>query len=176
MTVRPFSLNKQFKELLQHVEEASIKRTELIQLAVETTTLSKDQSSRFVDRNISKAKASGLITPSGKRNARIYHLSPDLISMLSDRPHGASSQISEEKQSLSVVHLFEEEKRAGAELKLVLGEIEAYKDYINKIPDKRSNIMELLDESKDKASVLYGRLNAIKKIIKFGYFDGEAEC
>ncbi|WP_219704363.1 hypothetical protein, partial [Marinomonas lutimaris] len=72
MTSKPFSLNKQFKELLQRVEGTSIRRKELIQLASSTTDLDIVQSTRLVARNVSRLTSKGLLSASGERNARTY--------------------------------------------------------------------------------------------------------
>jgi hypothetical protein len=75
-------------------------------------------------------------------------------------------------QILTDSHLLDEEKKANAELRLLLGEIDAYQDYLEKFPQKRPAILKLLDESKEKATSFYGRLNAIKKIIKSAQLEG----
>ncbi|AWY01120.1 hypothetical protein A8139_14905 [Marinomonas primoryensis] len=175
MASRSFSLNKQFKELLLRVEGTSIRRKELIQLASSTTDLDIVQSTRFVARNVSRLTSRGLLSASGERNARTYHLSQELLSMLND---SSGKQLNNEaidtSQILTDSHLLDEEKKANAELRLLLGEIDAYQDYLEKFPQKRPAILKLLDESKEQATSFYGRLNAIKKIIKSAQLEGIA--
>ncbi len=167
MTSKPFSLNKQFKELLQRVEGTSIRRKELIQLASSTTDLDIVQSTRLVARNVSRLTSKGLLSASGERNARTYHLTSELILMLNSSPCGSSDEETiDTNQSSNEVHLLDEEKKANAELKLLLGEIDAYQEYLGLFPHKRPAILILLDESREKATRFYGRLNAIKKIIQ----------
>lgn len=167
MTSKPFSLNKQFKELLQRVEGTSIRRKELIQLASSTTELDLAQSTRLVARNVSRLTSEGLLSASGERNARTYHLTSELILMLNRSPRVLPNEETiDTNQSSNEVHLLDEEKKANAELKLLLGEIDAYQEYLELFPHKRPAILKLLDESKEKATRFYGRLNAIKKIIQ----------
>lgn len=167
MTSKPFSLNKQFKELLQRVEGTSIRRKELIQLASSTTDLDIVQSTRLVARNVSRLTSKGLLSASGERNARTYHLTSELILMLKSSPREPSDEETiDTSQSSNEVHLLDEEKKANAELKLLLGEIDAYQEYLGLFPHKRPAILKLLDESREKATRFYGRLNAIKKIIQ----------
>ncbi|WP_417436618.1 hypothetical protein [Idiomarina abyssalis] len=87
--------------------------------------------------------------------------------MLSSGSCGSSDEETiETSQSSNEAHLLDEEKKANAELKLLLGEIDAYQEYLGLFPHKRPAILKLLDESKEKATRFYGRLNAIKKIIQ----------
>lgn len=167
MTPRPFSLNKQFKELLQRVEGTSIRRKELIQLASSTLGLDLTQSTGLVARNVNRLTPKGLLSASGERNARTYHLTPELILMLDRSVFELSGEKTiDTSQSSNEVYLLDEEKKANAELKLLLGEIDAYQEYLGLFPHKRPAILKLLDESREKATKFYGRLNAIKKIIK----------
>ncbi|MEO9656251.1 hypothetical protein [Marinomonas sp.] len=167
MTSKPFSLNKRFKELLQHMEGTSIRRKELIQLASSTTKLDIAQSTRLVARNVSRLTSEGLLNASGERNARTYHLTSELILMLNRSAREPSGEETiDTSQSSNEVHLLNEEKKANAELKLLLGEIDAYQEYLGLFPHKRPAIAQLLNESREKATKFYGRLNAIKKIIK----------
>ncbi|MGR0280378.1 hypothetical protein ACUM5Y_15210 [Marinomonas dokdonensis] len=167
MTSKPFSLNKQFKELLQRVKGTSIRRKDLIQLASSTTELDITQSTRLVARNVNRLTSEGLLNASGERNARTYHLTSELILMLSRSSHEQSGEETIKiSQSSNEVHLLDEEKKANAELKLLLGEIDAYQEYLGLFPHNRPAIVKLLNESREKATKFYGRLNAIKKIIK----------
>jgi hypothetical protein len=167
MTSKPFSLNKQFKELLQRVEGTRIRRKELIQLTSSTTDLDIVQSTRLVARNVSRLTSKGLLSASGERNTRTYHLTPALLSMVNNIScEWPGEEAIDTSQTLSATLLLDEEKKASAELKLLLGEIDAYQDYLGKFPQERPTILKLLDESKEKATSFYGRLNAIKKIIK----------
>lgn len=156
MTSKPFSLNKQFKELLQRVEGTSIRRKDLIQFTIDTTEMSAIQSTRFVARHINVLTSHKLITTSGNRNARTYHFTDPLLALLAQ----------EDKKASQEVFLKREEVKTSAELKMILGEIEAYRDLLTQYPANRQIIEQLLGEAKDQSTQLYGRLNALRKVMK----------
>jgi hypothetical protein len=178
MTSKPFSLNKQFKELLQRVEGTSVRRKELIQLAATITGLNSVQSTRFVARNINRLTTESLIRASGERNARTYHFTDSLLMLLDSEVCNlkltninTEIETSNQESQLKV-----EEVKTSAELKMTLGEIEAYRDLINQYPTNRQVIEELLCEAKDQSTQLYGRLNALRKVIKATNQESRQAC
>ncbi|MFI8621667.1 hypothetical protein ACIGBN_11980 [Marinomonas sp. NPDC078689] len=178
MTTKQFSLNKSFKELLQLVEDSSIKRRDLIQLAVDTTELNTLQSTRFVARHVNVLTSHNLITASGKRNARMYHFTDSLLTLLNHETKDLKLTNShfETRTPNYETLLKREEAKTSAELKMTLGEIEAYRDLMTQYPTNRQVIEELLCEAKDQSTQLYGRLNALRKVIKATNQESRQAC
>jgi DNA-binding protein H-NS len=76
-----------------------------------------------------------------------------------------------EKRSLPRIEqttfsLQQEESKAGAELQMLVAEIEAYQDLLAKYPSSLDVINQLLLEAREKSTALYGKLNAVKKVIR----------
>ncbi|MDE8601601.1 hypothetical protein M3I01_001490 [Marinomonas sp. RSW2] len=179
MTSKPFSLNKPFKELLQRVEGTSIKRKELIQLATSTTELNLVQSTRFIAKNVNILTTKNLITASGERNARTYHFSDSLLILLDQKtcdskPNDVCHTESEVRQQETLLKI--EEAKTSTELKMILGEIEAYRDFLTKYPANRQIIQKLLHQTKEQSTQLYGRLNALKKVIQETNMKSDKAC
>jgi hypothetical protein len=178
MSAKPFSLNKQFKELLQRVEGTSIRRKELIQLATNTTELSTTQSTRFIARNINKLTFKNLVTASGERYARTYHFTEALLVLLKqgDSTVKLNNSNTETKNCNQESLLKIEEAKTSAELKMILGEIEAYRDFLIKYPASSQVIQRLLLQAKEQSTQLYGRLNALKKVIQATNIESAKTC
>lgn len=178
MTSKPFSLNKQFKELLQRVEGTSIRRKELIQLAATTIGLNSVQSTQFVARNVNRLTTKSLIRASGERNARTYHFTDSLLTLLD--PEVCNLKLNDINTEIETSNqesqLKIEEVKTSAELKMILGEIEAYRDFLSKYPASRQIIQRLLHEAKEQSTQLYGRLNALKKIIQATNIESAKSC
>lgn len=178
MTAKAFSLNKQFKELLQHLEGTSITRKKLIQLAATTTELDTIQSTRFVARNIGRLTINNLVTASGTRNHRIYHFTDAVLNSL--KQEGSMLKLNnsntDTKDNNQEGQLKIEEIKTGAELKMILGEIDAYRDFLTKYPANRQIIQTLLHQAKEHSTQLYGRLNALKKVMLAANIESATTC
>ncbi|MFP8966473.1 hypothetical protein ACKC9G_07860 [Pokkaliibacter sp. CJK22405] len=166
MTDTSISLNSKFSDLLRKVDGSAIRRKALIDLALDTTTLTKSQATGFVARNIHSLKRQQLIEASGKRPERIYRITPTLakrlgLDTLSKGFGEAPGVMPQDNQEILL-----EETKTAAELKIVQSEIKAYQDFLEKFPASRTPILILLDKSKEHESLLNGRLNALKKISK----------
>lgn len=57
-----------------------------------------------------------------------------------------------------------------------MGEVEAFQDYLGKFPEAKRVILDLLGQSRDSAALLYGKLNAIQKIIDATSTETTALC
>ena len=145
------SLNPKFRELLIQSEYNQVSRQKLIAQTEKRFNLSNVQASRFVSRNIYLLKKQKQMTATGEKNKRIYHIAPELMAILHE------NEMSKE--------LRHEEIKTKSELKLIVGEIEAYQEYLQKYPQSHEVIIYLLDDCRDRATGFYGRLNAIKNII-----------
>lgn len=177
MTAKPFSLNKQFKELLQHLEGTSITRKKLIQLAATTTELDTIQSTRFVARNIGRLTTQNLVTASGNRNFRTYHFTDELLNSLQQKSSTIKLNNTPEAKGINQAQQLKiEEVKTGAELKMILGEIDAYRDFLTKYPANRQIIQTLLQQAKEQSTQLYGRLNALKKVMLAANIESTKTC
>ena len=151
MIIESISLNPKFKELLIQLQCNQVSRQKLIALTEKRFNLSNVQATRFVSKNIYLLKKQKQITAMGEKNKRIYRIAPELIAILHE------NEMSKE--------LLNEELKTKSELKLILGEIEAYQEYLQKYPQGQRVIISLLDDCHDRVTDFYGRLNAIKNII-----------
>jgi hypothetical protein len=165
MTNETISLNQKFRKLLMRVEGSSIGRKQLIELAENLFKLSKIQAQRLVARNIHALTTKDLIVATGKNSARVYQITPELIAILQKNEHEKTTK-THDKKGVSTNELMTEETKASTELKMVLGEIQAYQDYLEQFPQQNKTILSLLNKTRDHASDLYGRLSAINKIIE----------
>ena len=145
------SLNPKFRELLIQLQCNQVSRQKLIALTEKIFNLSNVQATRFISKNIHLLKKQKQMTATGEKNKIIYHIAPDLIAILHE------NEMSKE--------LLNEEIKTNSELKLILGEIEAYQEYLQKYPQSNKVIISLLDDCRDRATDFYGRLNAIKNIL-----------
>ena len=175
MTNETISLNQKFRKLLIQVEGSSIGRKQLIELAENLFKLSKIQAQRLVARNIHVLTTKDLIIATGKNNARVYQILPELLAILQKNEHEKTTK-TQAKKSVSTNELITEETKTSTELKMVLGEIQAYQDYLEQFPQQNKTILSLLNKTRDHASDLYGRLNAINKIIKATEIEDNMTC
>tara|TARA_R110002033_G_scaffold135713_1_gene175229 strand:- start:439 stop:966 length:528 start_codon:yes stop_codon:yes gene_type:complete len=175
MTSKTISLNQKFKELLLHAERNTIGRKKLIESAENLFELTTIQAQRFVARNIHTLTKEKLIVATGSYKARTYLITPTLMSRMHNCNYvEATDSVFFEKKESS--ELLSEEIKTSAELKLILSEIQAYQDYMVKFPQSNETILSLLDKTRDRASDFYGRLSAIKKIIKASEIEGNITC
>lgn len=163
MTEELISLNPKFKELLLQFEGNTIGRKQLILSAEDAYQLSNIQAKRFVARNIHSLTTQKLIEATGEKKSRSYLLTPQLLSTLQKRVKITCNPTIDERTTSELIN---EEIKTSAELRLILGEIEAYQEYLIKFPENNKTILSLLNKTRDRASDFYGRLNAITKIIQ----------
>ncbi|MGI2227358.1 hypothetical protein [Shewanella sp. AC91-MNA-CIBAN-0169] len=175
MSNKTISLNQKFKKLLLQAEGSSVSRKQLIESAEGLLKLSKIQAQRLVARNIHALTTKKLIVATSANNERIYQISPELLEILHQGENDKASQnLAVEGESSN--ELINEETKISTELKMVLGEIQAYQDYLEQFPQKNKTIFSLLNKSRDRASDLYGRLSAISKIIKATETEDNMTC
>jgi hypothetical protein len=175
MTKETIYLNQKFKVLLQKTDGNTTSRKQLIELAKNEFEFTNIQAQRFVARNIHTLTKESLIQATGNHRARTYLITASLMAILHNFNHvEVIDSASFEKKQLNELH--NEEIKTSAELKLVLSEIQAYQDYLVKFPQNNRAILSLLNKTRDSASEFYGRLNAIKKIIKVSEIEGNMTC
>ncbi|MCT8986365.1 hypothetical protein [Shewanella phaeophyticola] len=175
MTNETISLNQKFRKLLMRVEGTSIGRKQLIELAENLFKLSKIQAQRLVARNIHALTTKDLIVATGENNARVYLITPELLVILQKSEYEKTTK-THVVEGTSSNELMTEEIKTSTELKIILGEIQAYQDYLEQFPQKNKTILSLLNKTRDHASDLYGRLSAINKIIKATEIEDNITC
>lgn len=175
MSKETISLNKKFKELLQCIQGNEIKRKTLIDTAASLFDMPPRAAEAFVARNVHSVQKYKLIEASGERGERTYHLTSSLVAMVKNHTK-SSSEIGSSEKVLTTPSLLQEEAKTSAELKMLLGEIETYKEFLDKYPSKRQLIKSLLNKAKDESTKVYGRLNALNKLIQATTQKEAIEC
>jgi len=165
MSSESISLNLKFKELLKKVQENPISRKKFIELAEKNLLLTNEQATGFIARNIHVLTKENLIIATGESPHRAYLITDTLLTSINAVIESKKTEVSLCKNSISK-DLRNQELKTNSELKLILGEIETYQGYLQKYPQNHNEILPLLESSRDSAADLYGRLNAINKIIK----------
>ncbi|RDL42598.1 hypothetical protein DN730_18835 [Marinomonas piezotolerans] len=165
MTNETISLNEDFKDLLLCVEGNDVKRKELINMAASKFELSTKQAEGFVARNIHKLQQVNLINASGQKGKRTYHLSRSLQQRISSNEPFKSKLKPESEDLDGDKELIDEEVKTQVSLEMILSELEAYSDLQKRFPRSRAVVQGLLKETKKESIQLYGRLNALKKVI-----------
>lgn len=165
MSTKKTNINLDFANILRKIDGKSIARKELIQLAMQVNHFNEVEALNFVGRHVHQLKKKGLISSEGQRNSTRYVFGEALIDMLAD-PVQTQKEKSYKSEAASCASSLQHEKdKLSAELKLTIGEVEAFQDYLAKFPEVKKVIVDLLYEARDSAAQLYGRLNAIQKII-----------
>lgn len=166
MTNETISLNKNFKDLLLCVEGNNVKRKELITIAMDKFGLTPKQAEGLVARNVYRLQQKQLLDASGDKGERTYHLSTSLRHLI--KPSGAFStdHQTESETIKGNEELSREETKTQVSLEMILSELDAYRDIHERFPRSRAVVQGLLNEAKKESIQLYGRLNALKKIIQ----------
>lgn len=159
MGIQTAVASKKFLALLSSLQGSSVKRKDLLTLAVNHLKINHTQAEGLVARNIHKLqRRHGLISSSGKQGERTYHILPPLLELISQNRQ-IESKLSDQDR------LQQERRTADAELQILRGEIQAYCDLLTTYPDSRKKITALIKEATEHAHILNGRLNALNKII-----------
>lgn len=177
MSVRGTDLNFGFAKILRRVDGKSVSRRQLIQIVIEAEKVTELQAQRYVGRHIHQLKKKHLVRSEGPRNSTRYVFSEALLEVLID-PARAQDKKDDpsEVTTICASSLQHEKERLSAELKLAMGEVEAFQDYLGKFPEAKRVILDLLGQSRDSAALLYGKLNAIQKIIDATSAETTALC
>lgn len=175
MTDKTIPINPKFKNVLLEIKDNTFNRHELISTAEHLLKLTNIQAKRFVSRNVHVLTSRKLLVAIGSKSNRGYRITPELSRILN---------VEDSKQSNNIMfldktkpeNLLAEEVKVNAELKLLLGEIDAYQDFLQRFPEQKDVIHSLLFVTRDEAAEYYGRLNAIRKIINKTQSNGTKSC
>lgn len=148
---------------MRNVEGTEVARKELVKRSEQMFLLGKKQAQNFVDRNINKLQMQELLVPI-EGNRGVYSMSFALQELLETAREGEKRSLPRIEQT--TFFLQQEESKAGAELQMLVAEIEAYQDLLAKFPSSLEVINQLLLEAREKSTALYGKLNAVKKVIR----------
>lgn len=163
MVTNSVSLNKKFREVIRGVDGTEVTRKDLVELSRQTYELSEKQAQGFVGRNVYKLQKQGLLL--SKENSRgTYSISSHLQELLHCMESDDERPSTQENQSTFCLQ--QEESKAGAELQMLVAEIEAYQELVSKYPSRLEVINQLLCEARARSTALYGKLNAVKKVIR----------
>lgn len=164
MVIDSIPLNEKFREVIRNVEGTEVARKELVKRSEQMYEFNnKKQAQNFVDRNINKLQIQELLVPI-EGNRGVYSMSSALQELLETARDGEKRSLPRIEQT--TFSLQQEESKAGAELQMLVAEIEAYQDLLAKYPSSLDVINQLLLEAREKSTALYGKLNAVKKVIR----------
>lgn len=145
-------------------------------MAASKLTLEDKQAERFVARNIYKLQQRGLIDASGVKGQRTYHLSHALQQKITSTKSPRNKLKSNFEDIGGDKELIDEEVKTQVSLEMILSELDAYRDILERFPRSRSVVQGLLNEAKKESIQLYGRLNALKKVIQATNQRSTLEC
>lgn len=166
MTNETFSLNNKFKDLLLCVEGDNVKRKELLNIAKERFGLTPKQAEGFVARNVRRLKLKRLLNASGNKGECTYHFSSTLKCLIRPTETVLADRQKKPESNEGSENLSREETKIQISLEMLLSELEAYRDIHERFPSTRPVVQGLLNEAKKESTQLYGRLNALKKVIQ----------
>lgn len=171
-----FRINSWMKKILIELQGKTLTRQSLIEKATLIPKYSEPkQAKMFVSRNVHALTKQGLLFARGKIKQRTYELSPSLKDILFSV---AGQKISEKRECLEneIDDLILDERKVTAELKILLSEIETYQELHQRFPSKKHEISSLIDSGRERSATLYGRLNAIRNVIKLSEQSGHSQC
>lgn len=157
------------------IKDKTFSRLELISTTEQLLRLTNIQAKRFVSRNIHVLTSRKLLVAIGGKNNRGYRITPELARILNEEDSQQANNITILAKT-EPENLLAEEVKVNTELKLLLGEIDAYQDFLQRFPEQKDVIHSLLVITRDEAAEYYGRLNAIKKIINKTQSNGTKTC
>ncbi|HHH0220731.1 TPA: hypothetical protein ACPZP6_003983 [Yersinia enterocolitica] len=149
-----FSSSKKFRHILNQLTSHKVLRSDLINIVMIEFRLSKNQAIGLVDRGIYQLKHQGLVKATGKVKNISYQFS---FGVISNPPlhvvNDAALVLSSEKQILE------------KELTQIRYELEAYQEFLEKIPKQKLKIMRLQQDTAEKLNQLNGKLRAINQLL-----------
>lgn len=163
MVINSIPLNEKFREVMRNVEGIEVARKELVKRSEQMYEFNKKQAQNFVDRNINKLQMQELLV-SIEGNRGVYSMSSVLRELLETSKDDEKRSLPRKEQT--TFFLQQEESKTGAELQMLVAEIEAYQDLLAKYPSSLGVVNQLLQEAREKSTALYGKLNAVKKVIR----------
>lgn len=149
-----FSSSKKFRHILSQLKNHKILRSELINIAIIEFQLTNKQAVGLIDRGIYQLKQQGLVKANGKLKNISYQFSFGVIN------HPLLHVVNDATLVLS-----SEKKKLEKELAQIRYELEAYEEFLEKIPKLKLKIMRLQQDNADKLNQLNGKLRAINQLL-----------
>ena len=149
-----FSSSKKFRHILSQLTHHKILRSDLINIAITEFRLSEKQAVGLIDRGIYQLKHQGLVKANGKVKNISYQFSFDVMS------HPPLHVVNEAALVLS-----SEKKILEKELVQIRHELEAYQEFLEKIPKQKLKIMRLQLDTAEKLNQLNSKLRAINQLL-----------
>ncbi|EOY5454507.1 hypothetical protein ACP6QU_000989 [Cronobacter dublinensis] len=149
-----FCSSKKFRHILNKLISHTILRSELINIAITEFQITHIQAAGLIDRGIYQLKRQGLVKANGKIKNISYQFSFGVIN----------------HQPLHIVNdatlvLSSEKKKIEKELAQIRYELEAYQEFLEKIPKQKLKIMRLQQETAEKLNQLNGKLRAVNQLL-----------
>ena len=169
-------INSWMKKILVELQGKTLTRQAMIERAALIPKYSEPKQARmFVSRNVHTLTKQNLLFAKGKIKQRTYEISPALNGVLFDMLENSINSIKSSPVN-EMDALFSDERKVTAELKILLSEIETYQEFHLRFPSKRAAISSLLESGKERSAALYGRLNAIRKVLKLVDAKSNTQC
>lgn len=149
-----FSSSKKFRHILNQLTSHKILRSELINIAITEFLLSEKQAIGLISRGIYQLKHQGLVKANGKTKNISYQFSFGVIN------HQPLHVVNDVRLVLS-----SEKKKLEKELAQIRYELEAYQEFLEKIPKQKPKIMRLQQDTAEKLNQLNGKLRAVNQLL-----------
>jgi len=149
-----FSSSKKFRHILNQLTKDKVLRIELISIAIAEFRITKKQATGLIDRGVYQLKQQGFVTTSGKSKNIYYQFCFNAI----------------EDQQYQLINgyeltLYSEKEILEKELMQTRYELEAYQEFLAKMPQQKLKIVKLQQDCVEKLNQLGGKLRAIKQML-----------
>ncbi|NYS28958.1 hypothetical protein [Pantoea sp. WMus005] len=149
-----FSSSKKFRHILNQLRNHKVLRSQLINIAITEFQLTEKQAAGLIDRGIYQLRHQGLVKADGKVKNISYQFSFGVIN------HPPLHVVNDATLLLS-----SEKKKLEKELAQIRYELEAYQEFLEKIPKKKLKIMRLQQDTAEKLNQLNGKLQAVNQLL-----------
>lgn len=129
-------------------------RSQLINIAITEFQLTEKQAAGLIDRGIYQLRHQGLVKADGKVKNISYQFSFGVIN------HPPLHVVND-----AMLLLSSEKKKLEKELAQIRYELEAYQEFLEKIPKKKLKIMRLQQDTAEKLNQLNGKLQAVNQLL-----------
>lgn len=149
-----FSSSKKFRHILNQLRNHKALRSQLINIAITEFQLTEKQAAGLIDRGIYQLRHQGLVKADGKVKNISYQFSFGVIN------HPPLHVVND-----AMLLLSSEKKKLEKELAQIRYELEAYQEFLEKIPKKKLKIMRLQQDTAEKLNQLNGKLQAVNQLL-----------
>jgi hypothetical protein len=162
-------------KILIELQGKTLTRHALIEQASLIPQYSKPkQAQMFISRNLHALTKQDLLFAKGNIKQRTYEISSALNEVISSAIESDSNLINS-NSSNEVRALLSEELKIATELEILLSEVETYQKLHQRFPSKKAAISSLLNTGRAQSAAMYGRLNAIRNILKLTEAKSESQ-